>query len=111
MICGTILTNHAIEKYKKETYNYTQQPSSESGCLPLLILSVIILVIEIALLYYAITVAVYISKSSELMFVNVVLAITMTLPYLLLNLIFNPSARAALGETSSGSMQFSCGMF
>lgn len=112
MLLGSILTNHAIENYKKESYNYTRPPTSESGCLSFLILAVIVLVVEIALLYYAITIAVSVSKSPELMFINVVLAITMTLPYLLLNILLNPSAKAALGDKSgSAALQFSCGMF
>ena len=112
MIIGYILTNNAIENFNKENYKNTRASSScdnKNGCLTLLILAVVILVIEISLLYYAISVAVAVSKSPELMFINVMLAIVITLPYLLLNILFNPAAKAALGDSSS--LKFSCGMF
>lgn len=109
MLLSSILTKNAIENYNKENYNTQQPGNNNDSCLSLLILSVILLVIEITLLYYAITIALT-AKSAELKFINVVLAITMTLPYLLLNVLFNPAAKAALGD-SSQPLQFSCGMY
>lgn len=111
MLFSSVLTKNAIENYNKENYN-TQYPGArKKDCMSFLILAVILLVIEIALLYYAITIALT-AQSPELKFVNVILAITMTLPYLLLNVLFNPAARAALGESGSApSLQFRCGMW
>ena len=107
MLLSCVITKNAVENFNKENYD----GGDKENCLSFLILATILLVIEIALLYYAITIALD-AKSPELKFINVVLAITMTLPYLLLNVLLNPAARAALGESGSAQpLQFSCGMY
>jgi uncharacterized Tic20 family protein len=105
MLVSSIFTKHAIDNYNKE--NYTGSLNFQAA-FALLIVAVTILVIEIALLYFAISIALASSTTNEGKFINVVLAITLTMPYLLLNVLFNPAARSILGEPS---LQFSCGMY
>ena len=107
MLVSSVFTKHAIENYNKE--NYAGSFNFQTA-FAVLIISVVFLVIEIALLYFAISIALASSNTNEGKFINVVLAITLTMPYLLLNVLFNPVARSVLGE-SSPSLQFSCGMY
>lgn len=109
MIPSTILTCKAVDYYtknhKRESYDAT---CGGSPSLLLLTVSIIFLIIEICMLYFAIKVALASGKSRETTFVHVILALTLTLPYLLISLIFNPDARAALGD-GAPALQFACG--
>ena len=98
-----MLMSLTAAKKAVEHYNKNRQENYEGSCgggssLMMLIVAVVFLVVEIAMLYFAIKVALASGKSSATTFVNVVLALTMTLPYLLLSVLFNPDARAALGD-------------
>jgi heme/copper-type cytochrome/quinol oxidase subunit 2 len=108
MLFSSLLTGKAVEYYnknhKKESYDAT---CGGSPSLLLLIVAVIFLIIEICMLYFAIKVALASGKSPETTFVHVILALTLTLPYLLLSLTFNPAARAALGD-GAPALQFAC---
>lgn len=107
MLVSSIFTKHAVDNYNKENYEGSENYQSS---LAALIIAVVFLVIEIALLYYAISIALASSTTNEGKFINVILAITLTMPYLLLNVLFNPAAKSVLGE-SQGNLQFSCGMY
>ena len=98
MFFSSFLTKKAIEN---------RSSSCDGGrSLTLLIVSIVFLVIEITMLYFAIKIALVSGKSSATKFVNVILAITLTLPYLLLSLLFNPDARTALGDAPT--LKFAC---
>ena len=110
MLVSSLLVNSAVKHYNKNSKKENLQGSCNSNPGPsllLLIVAVVFLVVEIAMLYFAIKVALASGKSSATTFVNVVLAMTMTLPYLLLSLLFNPDARAALGD-GAPALKFAC---
>lgn len=109
MLVSSLFTKHAVDSYNKE--NYVGSINVQSA-LVTLIVAVVLLVVEIALLYYAISIALVSASTNEGKFINVVLAICFTMPYLLLNLLFNPAAKAVLGEGQIGApLSFSCGMY
>ena len=95
MLISSIITHNAVENFNMERYG----PNSD-GSYAVLIGSIVMLVIELSLLYFAIRIALVSGKTNTTKFIHIVLAIFLTLPYLLLNMIFNKDAPAAL----SGSM-------
>jgi len=92
MILGTTLLHRAVNKEDYHTYDRDQR-AAYSG---VLIIALIILIIELAVLYFAIDIALSVPNSNAEKFVNLVLAVTLTLPYLMLNVLFNEKARARL---------------
>lgn len=61
-----------------------------------LVVATIFLVLEILLLFYAISIAIQCTRPGPERIVHVVLAITFTLPYVLLNVMFNKCAQDTL---------------
>ena len=109
MLFSSLLVHNASKVYKESRQNENYQGSCNGGGSSLL-MPIAFLVIEIAMLYFAVKVALVSGKSSTTKFINIVFALTMTLPYLLLSLLFNPEARAELGDgtPASGSLRFAC---
>jgi len=91
MLISSIFTHNAVENFNKERYG----PNGD-GSYAILIVSIVMLVIEISILYFAIRIALASGTTNVTKFIHVVLAICLTLPYLLLNMIFNKDAPAAL---------------
>ena len=87
----------AIEKFEKNKENFTDN-SSKSVCISCIVVALVVVVVEVALLYFAVMIALANSTSPAEQFVNVVLAIMFTMPYLLLNVVFNPVARQELSK-------------
>ena len=112
MLFSSLLVHNASKVYKESRQKENYQGSCNGGgsSLLMLIVAIAFLVIEIAMLYFAVKVALVSGKSSTTKFINIVFALTMTLPYLLLSLLFNPEARAELGDgtPASGSLRFAC---
>ena len=104
-----LMTAKASKNYSevRKRENYKGMGCNDGSSLMLLIISVVFLVIEISMLYFAVKVALASGKSSTTKFVNVILALTLTLPYLLLSVLFNEDARAALGD-GAPALKFAC---
>jgi len=62
----------------------------------ILVVAVVFFILEIILLFYAINMALACSQSGAERVVNVVLAIIFTVPYVLLNILFNKCAKKSL---------------
>ena len=58
--------------------------------------AVIFFVLELVLLFYAINMALVCADGGPERIVNIVLAITMTIPYVMLNILFNKCAKKSL---------------
>lgn len=58
-----------------------------------LVLATIFLVLEIIVLFYAVSIAIQCTRPGPERIVHIVLAITFTLPYVLLNVMFNKCAK------------------
>ena len=93
--------NNRIEKYKKNHNRSYDSQSVNSGFssafyIFLVIISLIFFLFELVLLYFAVFIAINCSKSREERIVNIVLAVTFTIPYVLLSTLFNPCAKEYL---------------
>lgn len=90
------------EKEEKEKENFSLDFKSINKGLNLsfytfiLFLAVIFMFFELFLLYFAVYIAIYCSKSKEEKIVNFVLAVTFTIPYVMLNILFNDDAKKLL---------------
>lgn len=100
MIVSTSLLKTAIEKYQaskkmKENYSVLQSFGSGSGAAFntfSLVVALIFFALELILLFYAIGMALNCTKPGPERIVNIVLAVMFTLPYTLLNILFNQCA-------------------
>jgi len=112
MILSCIVLQKSIAKYKKsrktkEMYINGEKENDDSN-VPLsifiLIISIMFFLIEIMLLFYAINIAVECSQTGSERIVNLVLAITWTIPYLMLNTLFNECAKNVLRNNNAHNL-------
>ena len=61
-----------------------------------LVVAVIFFVLELILLFYAINMALVCTQGGPERIVNIVLAVTFTIPYVMLNILFNKCAKNSL---------------
>jgi hypothetical protein len=94
--------NEAKEKRQRENFSFDNKSIDKGMSLAfftfILMLAFIFLILEFFLLYFAVYIALYCSKSKEEKIVNFVLAITFTTPYVLLNILFNDCAKKFLRD-------------
>jgi hypothetical protein len=96
--------NARIKAVKRQSEGYTMLESTNAGmslgfATGFLIIAVMFLMLELLVLFYCVGIAYNCSRSVPERIVNVVLAITFTLPYALLNMVFVPCARKTLGSS------------
>jgi hypothetical protein len=106
MIISTSILKNAIEKYslyqsKRKREGFTTSLVAEGGVSAaftsfLLVIALIFFVLEIIVLFYAVNMAIVCTKGGPERIVNVVLAIVFTIPYVLLNTLFNQCAKQTL---------------
>jgi len=87
---------YKYQKAKAEKYNSGEVIAAGVSASFLsfgLVLSTIFLVLEILVLFYAISIALQCTRPGPERIVHIVLAITFTLPYVLLNVMFNKCAQ------------------
>ena len=103
MLISSLFTQRAVEHFNKERYG----PKS-NGSYSVLIASIVMLVLELSMLYFAIRIALASGTTNNTKFIHIVLAIFLTMPYLLLNMIFNKDAASAVsfGFSSDKSLRF-----
>ena len=105
IVSGTILKS-SLDRYrqaKKDRENYSISAGDSAGAGAgaaftsfALVVSVIFFVLELVLLFYAINMALVCTKGGPERIVNIVLAITFTIPYVMLNILFNQCAKNSL---------------
>ena len=93
----------AVENHQKikENYENANKQVNPVAVYLLLAMALIFLLFEIILFVYAIIIAVKCSKSSAERIVHIVLAITFTLPYMLVMAVFNDCGKKVLRGGSS----------
>ena len=95
---------NALKKYqnaKKTKEKFSKIDSATSGISAsfdsfYLVIAIIFFILEVILLFYAISIAINCSKGGSERIVNLVLASTFTFPYILLNILFNKCAKKTL---------------
>ncbi len=107
MIVSGIVLKSALDRYrhtrknKENKENYSLGESMEAGASAAfasfsVAVAVIFFVLELVLLFYAINMALGCTEAGPERIVNIVLAITMTIPYVMLNILFNKCAKKSL---------------
>lgn len=106
MIISTSLLKNAVDKYRagKNRENYDNWDAANQGTTAafntfLVVIALIFFILEIILLFYAILIALNCTKAGAERIVHIVLAVIFTLPYMLLNVLFNPCAKNTLINT------------
>jgi hypothetical protein len=100
MLTSFTFLQNSLEKYntyKKNNENYSKWDSAQAGLgsglvTGFLVIAVVFFALELLVLFFAINVALKCTKGGPERTVHVVLAIVFTLPYMLLNLLFNKCA-------------------
>jgi uncharacterized membrane protein len=108
MYISTSLLNNTWEKYKKnkEAQRENYNDSSDNKCMSpvfmyfLLTIAIIFFILEVILITYAIIIAINCTKSGGERVVHIVLAVTFTLPYMLVMSVFNKCAQGVLRSES-----------
>jgi|MDTC01.1.fsa_nt_gb NADH:ubiquinone oxidoreductase subunit 3 (subunit A) len=99
MLCSLFNFQKEFYKYQKaktEPYDSSEVIAAGASASFLsfsLVLATIFLVLEIIVLFYAISIALKCTRPGPERIVHIVLAITFTLPYVLLNVMFNKCAQ------------------
>lgn len=103
MFLSGINLKNAIEKYNraKRREKYTAVKAIKDGANLAfvsfwLILAILFVMMEFIVLYYSIAIALSCTQKGAERVVNVVLAITFPVPYMMLNLLFNQCAKSRL---------------
>lgn len=101
MLLSSYLLQNSYEKYQKAKENFTSGQAVEAGTSAAfisftIIVSIIFFVLELILLFYGLKIAINCSEGGGERIVNVVLATMFTMPYVLLNILFNKCAKKVL---------------
>lgn len=103
LVSGSILKS-AIERYnnkKKTIERYSGGQSASAGVSAafdsfVLVVAMVFFVLELIVLYFAVSVAIKCTRGGPERIVHIVMANTFTLPYMLLNTLFNDCAKKTL---------------
>lgn len=101
LISTTVLKNSIdrLNEVSREGYRHGgngDKNKDRTRCVACVVLGIIILIIEVALLYFALDIAVNTTSSGAERFVHVILAVVITMPYLLFSVLLNPKATQVL---------------
>jgi hypothetical protein len=116
MFLSCLLFKNSTDQYNntiRENYDGNDKDKDTSRCIACIVLATVILIIEVALLYFALDIAVNTTQSGAERFVHVVLAVVLTLPYLLFSVLLSTKAQNVLrGNLNSVAFSFkkACGM-
>ena len=112
MIVSSSILKNAVERYKKtmttkEKYKYSKGKSAEDGVSSafasfMVVIGFVFFTLELLVLFFAVYIAITCTKGGPERIVHIILASTLTLPYVLLMSLFNDCAKSTLrGENSS----------
>ena len=105
MLVSSSFIKNSLEKYKtlktKEKFDSNSGKAVSTGFstsfhLFILIIAIIFFIMELFLLYFAISIAIYCSTSKQERIVNFVLATIFTAPYVLVKIVFDPCSKQYL---------------
>lgn len=112
MLVSSSILKAAVEKYQqvrrlKEHYSNSKSKSKSKSNISgvtvffSLLISIIFFTLELIVLFYAVNMALRCSQPGPERIVNLVLSVTFTMPYVMLNILFNQCAKDTLrGQTS-----------
>ena len=106
LLKSALASHQRQQQQRKENYSTgsaVQAGASAAFVSFALVVAVIFFALELIVLFYAINMALSCSQAGPERVVNVVLAITFTLPYVMLNILFNSCAKATLRGRAKAS--------
>lgn len=106
MLFSTTFLKNSLENYNisknKEYYNSSRKALksglSSSFYMFILIIGFIFFIMELFMLYFSISIAIYCSTSNQERVINFVLATMFTAPYVLLKMLFDPCTKSYLAN-------------
>jgi hypothetical protein len=101
MLISSYLLQNSYKNYQRVKENFTTGQAIEAGTSAAfvsfsLVVSIIFFILELLLLFYGIKIAIYCSEPGPERIVNLVLVTMFTMPYMLLNILFNKCAKTCL---------------
>jgi len=115
LISTTVLKNSIdrLNEVSREGYRHggcdNNNNKKRNNCVACVVLGITILIIEVALLYFALDIAVNTTSSGAERFVHVILAVVITMPYLLFSVLLNPKATQVLKGDMKAAFKM-CGL-
>ena len=103
----TAIDNYKAKKAKKEGYDGGRAAGAGMSAAFAsfgLAIAVLFFILELIVLFYAVTTALVCTKPGPERIVSVVLAVTFTIPYMLLNILFNKCTRQTLRNSNGWSV-------
>ena len=111
MFISTNFLKSTIEKYniaQKENFKLSKKSIdkgvSSSFYTFVLVIAILFFILELCMLYFGIYIALYCTKSPQERIVHIVLVTFFTMPYMLLNVLFNPCAKEYLQNGMKGKI-------
>ena len=92
MIIGSLLLKNSLDTFSRNKENYCDDTTNDKKDMAMIIVSTVIVLIEIALFYFAVDIAINITTTNSERFIHVMLALLFTMPYLLIMSTLNQSA-------------------
>jgi len=105
MFVSSTLLKNAVAQCRKSSENKRENFNNTSGASAgasaaftsfAFVIAIIFFALEIVLLFYAINMAIVCTEAGPERVVNIVLAVTFTIPYVMLNILFNKCAKKSL---------------
>ena len=113
LISTTVLKNSIdrLNQVSREGYRHGGRDNDKdrTRCVACVVLGITILIIEVALLYFALDIAVNTTSPGAERFVHVILAVVITMPYLLFSVLLNPKATQVLKGDMKAAFRM-CGL-
>lgn len=97
-----VALNDRAKAYKRESEGYSMLDSANAGmslgfATGFLLVAIVFLLLELIVLFYCIAIVMKCTKPGPTRVVHMVLAISFTFPYALLNMVFVPCASKSIG--------------
>ena len=99
LLKNSLKNYNKVQKNLKENYSFGQAAGAGTSAAFIsffLVVSYIFFILELILLFYAINMAIVCTEGGPERIVNIVLAVTFTIPYVMLNILFNDCAKQTL---------------
>lgn len=101
MIVGSLFLKNALNNFDENKENFEYDTQKKSQCISCVIVALVVIIVELALLYFALDIAINTTTSNPEKFIHVMLALLFTMPYLLIMVVFSKNAQKRLGASPS----------
>ena len=96
MIIGSLFLKNSLDNFVRNKENFGDDSMTEQKIMSMIIIITVIVLVEIALFYFAVDIAINVTTSNSERFVHIMLALLFTMPYLLAMVVFSEPAKLRL---------------